>query len=264
MKCVAPNWRAAASFAGFVSTAMIGSASERREALDDVEADAADADHHGRLAVGRLRPVEHRADAGEHAAADEAGRRERHVGIDHDRLGLGDDGVLGEHPGVGELERLVAADRERRPHLAERLAAVGRLAAVARGALAAVAERGEHDVVAHLHLGDGVAHLLDHPGALVAEHDRRGERDGAVDHAHVAVAQAGRVDAHLHLVRARRAHLHVVANLERAGPDDRLHRGLPRPVRSVPSVEPVIRARRSTASRCRRAGPTTRRRARRR
>ena len=111
MKWVAPNWRAAASFAGLVSTAMIGSASLRAQALDDVEADAADADHHGGLAVGRLGPVEHRADAGEHRAADEAGRGERHVRVDHDGLRLLHDGVLGEHAGVGELERLARRRR---------------------------------------------------------------------------------------------------------------------------------------------------------
>ena len=33
----------------------------QRQALDHVEADAADADDHGRLAVGHLGPVEHRA-----------------------------------------------------------------------------------------------------------------------------------------------------------------------------------------------------------
>ena len=59
------------------------------------------------------------------------------------------DGALGEHAGVGELERLLAADGERAGQAAEGVAAVGRLAAVAGVALAAVAERGEHDVVAH-------------------------------------------------------------------------------------------------------------------
>ena len=102
--------------------------------------------------------------------------------------------------------------------LAHRVAAVGRLTAVARVAQPAAAERGEHDVVADLDLADGVTHLLHHAGALVAEHDRGGERDRAVEHRHVGVAQAGVDDPHHDLVGSRRAHLDVVADLELAGP----------------------------------------------
>ncbi|MEZ5178713.1 MAG: hypothetical protein R2746_10660 [Acidimicrobiales bacterium] len=202
-------------------------AARQRQALEHVEADAADADDQGRLADARLGPVEHGAGAGEHGAADERGRRQRHLGIDDHRLGLVDDRVLGEHAGVGELERLLAAHGERARQLAGRVAAVGGLAAVARVALAAVAQGGEHHVVAHLHLGDGVAHLLHHAGALVAEDHRGRERDGAVDHAHVGVAEAGGVDAHPDLVGADVAHLHVVSDLELPGPHDRLHRFSP-------------------------------------
>ena len=36
---------------------------------------------------------------------------ERHVVVDHDGLGLVDDRVLGEHAGVGELERLARRRR---------------------------------------------------------------------------------------------------------------------------------------------------------
>ena len=111
-----------------------------------------------------------------------------------------------------------------RLQLAHRVAAVGGLAAVAGVAHAAAAERGEHDVVAHLHLAHGVADLLHHASALVAEHDRRGERDGAVEHRDVGVAQAGVDDAHHHLVGARAAHLDVVTDLELAGPDEAPHR----------------------------------------
>ncbi len=68
------------------------------------------------------------------------------------------------------------------------------------------------------------ADLLDDAGALVTHHDRRRERDRAVEHRDVAVAQAGVVDADLDLVRPRPAHLDVVADLELARPDDRSHR----------------------------------------
>ena len=48
-------------------------------ALDHVQADAADAEHGDRLARLDVGPVERGADAGQHAAADEAGRAERDV-----------------------------------------------------------------------------------------------------------------------------------------------------------------------------------------
>ena len=90
-------------------------ATGRRQAggLDDGLADAAGADHDHGLARLHLGPVEHRAGAGDDRAADEAGGVERHVLRDHHGLALGHDGALGEHAGVGELERLLAADGER-------------------------------------------------------------------------------------------------------------------------------------------------------
>ena len=142
---------------------------------------------------------------------------------DHDGLALGDDGPLREHPRVGELERLLAADRERAAQLAHRVAAVGRLTAVARVAQPAAAERGEHDVVAHLHLADGVADLLDHTRALVPEHDGRGERDGAVEHRHVGVAEPGVDDPHHDLMGPWAAHLDVVPDLQLSRPDEPAH-----------------------------------------
>src|SRR5690606_27609588 len=89
---------------------------------------------------------------------------------------------------------------------------------------------------------------LDDARALVAEDDRRRERNRAVDHRDVAVAQPGVVDAHPDLVRARVAHLDVVPHLQLAGPDDALHGRLPLP------LAVLTPATRSTAARCRRAG----------
>ena len=208
--------------------------------LDGRLADAAGADDRHRLARLDLGPVEHRPGAGDDRAADEAGSLERDLGVDDDGLGLCDHDLLGEHAGVGEAEGLLAAGREGPLVPPERVSAVGRLAPVAGVAAPAVAQRGQHDVVADLHLGDGVADLLDHTGALVAEDDGRREHDRAVDDRDVAVAQAGVVDAHPHLVGSRVAHVDVVAHLQVTRPDDPLH-GVP-----------LIPATRATGARCRR------------
>ena len=78
-------------------------------------------------------------------------------------IGIGgrglDDRLLDEDRRVGELERLLAVDGERPGELAEARAAERRLAAVARGAVAAVAERRQHDVVADLHVRHVVGDL---------------------------------------------------------------------------------------------------------
>ena len=68
-------------------------------------------------------------------------------------------------------------------------------------------------MVAGRHVGDRLAHLVDDARALVAEHARVVPRDGPVDHRDVAVAEAGRDQAHLHLGRAGRPHVEVVADL---------------------------------------------------
>ena len=61
------------------------------QTLNDVEADAADAEDRRRVAGLHLGPVEDGTDAGQHAAADEAGRRQRDVLGDADGLHLADD-----------------------------------------------------------------------------------------------------------------------------------------------------------------------------
>jgi hypothetical protein len=70
-------------------------------------------------------------------------------------------------------------------------------------------------VITHLDVRDRRADRLDHTGALVAEHNRRRERDGAVEHADVAVTKAG-LDPHQHLAGTGIAHLQVVDDLRLA------------------------------------------------
>ena len=68
-------------------------------------------------------------------------------------------------------------------------------------------------MVARLHVGDLGADLLDDARALVPEHRRRGPRDGAVDDADVAVADAGGGDAHEDLARPGRSHFERARDL---------------------------------------------------
>ncbi len=72
----------------------------------------------------------------------------------------------------------------------------------------------EHHVVAGLQRRHALAHLLDDAGALVAEHDRRRQRDGAVLDGQVGVADARRDDLHLALAGARRGDLDVVVDVD--------------------------------------------------
>jgi hypothetical protein len=59
----------------------------------------------------------------------------------------------------------------------------------------------------------------------VAEHDRRRDRAGAVEHVEVAVADAGRGDAHAHLARSRVAHEEVVDHRQALAVEHRGARG---------------------------------------
>jgi hypothetical protein len=88
------------------------------------------------------------------------------------------------------------------------------LAAVAVEACAAGGHERQHDVVAGLQRGDAIADLFDDPGALVAEHDRGRQGDGAVLHGEVRVADARGDDLHLRLARPGRGDLDVVVHVQ--------------------------------------------------
>ena len=83
------------------------------QGLEGVEAHAAAAVHDGGLADLDVGAVHHRAGAGHHAAADEAGRGERHVLRDGDGLDGLDHRALGEHRRAGEVPALLAVEGER-------------------------------------------------------------------------------------------------------------------------------------------------------
>lgn len=65
----------------------------------------------------------------------------------------------------------------------------------------------QHHVVAHHEAVDAGAHLDDHPGAFVTEHDRVRQRNDAVDGRQVGVTDADADQPHEHFTRARRGDL---------------------------------------------------------
>ena len=138
--------------------------------------------------------VQHRADAGRDAAADERGLVERHVGPDLHEHVLVHEQLLGEARQVGELEeRLIAAPQPRRaggiggePDLVAQVRPT-RQAVAARAAEAADAR--DH-VIAGLHVRDLRAHRLDDAGRLVTEHGRHRVRVLALHEVEIGVAQA--------------------------------------------------------------------------
>ena len=135
-------------------------------ALDAVEADAAAPDHGDGGAGLDLGGVEHRADAGGDAAADQRGPVERHVLADLHEAVLVDEHLLGERAHVEQRVGLLAGVGE--PRLGARRPPHGVLALAQRqvageAGLAVAAEHrqaGDH-VVAGLHVGDLVADRLD-------------------------------------------------------------------------------------------------------
>ena len=194
------------------------------QALDHVEADPADAEDGRGLPGLHLGPVEHGTHAGEHPAADQAGRGHRHVLRDLDGLDLLDDGRLGEHRGGGEVRCRLALVGERRRHVAERLDAPGRVPGGTGPAGPAAGQGGDHHVVAGLDRAHLAAHGLDHAGALVAEHRRRLPRDRPVDDRQVAVADPGGPDGHPDLGRPGIPDAQLVGDLHvGTGVDDASH-----------------------------------------
>src|SRR5204863_1419460 len=132
-------------------------------ALDHREADAAATEHGD--ARARLHPggVEHRADAGGDAAADERRALERNLGIDLDQVLGGDGGVLRHGAAAGkDAERRAAAVVHARRALERRgkrlalLEAQHRSPGDAEAALAAHIDEGKDDVVAFGKIADAL------------------------------------------------------------------------------------------------------------
>ena len=181
---------------------------DHARALHDVEPDAAQPEHDdvgARLDLGR---VDHRADAGGHAAADVADLVERRVVADLRQRDLRQHGEVRERRAAHVVVERLAVEREAAGAVghhalalrrADRRAQVG-LARQARLALPALGRVQRNDVIALLqrrHAGADVDHDA---GALVAE-DRRKQalRIRARAREFVGVADAGRLDLDQHL-----------------------------------------------------------------
>ena len=104
----------------------------------------------GRLARRHLGPVQHRAHSGQHPAADEAGRGERHVLGDADRLDLAARWCTRRTPRRRRSSRRAPLVGERRDMLPSELRHHGGVAGAAGPAGAAAGQGGDHDVVAGL------------------------------------------------------------------------------------------------------------------
>ena len=181
----------AASFAGLVSTATITEAPAMRAPWMTLRPMPPVPMTTHAVAAVHPGPVEDRADAGQHPAADQRRRGQRNVLGDLHRLDGLDQGAFRERRVGGELVERRPAARERAARHADRLAAHRRPAPVALRARPAVGERGQRDVVARAPRGvTPGAHRLHHARALVPEHHRHGERDRPVDDGQVASGTA--------------------------------------------------------------------------
>src|SRR5713101_6783695 len=186
-------------------------------ALNHVEPDAPEAEYHDVRARLDLGGVDHRADAGGHAAADVAHLVEGRVLADLGERDLGDHGVVGERRGAHVVEEVLAPEREAAAAVGHhafplrdtyRLAQIG-LAAQAVFALPAFGGIERNDVIAFFHAGDSRARVDHHARALVAE-NRREQALGVGTRARefVGMADAGRLDLDQHFAGLRSLQLH--------------------------------------------------------
>src|SRR6202167_3513902 len=155
-------------------------------ALDDIEPNAAEAEHDHIRTRRDLGGVDHRADTGGHAAADVAALVERRVLADFGHRDFRQHGEIRESRAAHIVEDRLALMAETRGAVrhqalalggADRGAQIGLLAEAAF-ALAAFGGVERDHVIAGLHRGDARADLPDDAGALMAED--RGENSFAV------------------------------------------------------------------------------------
>ena len=197
---------------------------EEARGLHHVHADAADAEHHHRVARAHRHHVGRDAVPGRHRAPDERGLRRREPGGRHHLLGPHDRGARERrHVGVGAhgSPRQVNGRGVRRER-------VGALAGTPGGAGATptARDRGrDHHLVARSRPRRRRPHRVDHARGLVAEHDGRRDRAGAVEDVEVAVTDARRQHAHPDLTGRGIAHVHVVDHAQALTVEHRGTRG---------------------------------------
>src|SRR5215831_3471002 len=150
-------------------------------ALDDVEPDAAAADHDDGGAGLDLCAAGHGADARWHAASHQGRLGPRHLLADGNQHLGGTDDVLGERPDPRHLEDVFAVAAQAAGAVehgpADRLMAVtqDRAADGAVETVPALRPEREDDVIARADVAHPRAHLLDDAGRFVAEHHGQGQ-----------------------------------------------------------------------------------------
>ncbi len=172
-------------------------------ALDDVEADAAQAEDHDIVAHLHLGGVDHRAHARGHPAADIAAALERRVLADLGQRDLGQDGEVGEGRTTHIMKDRLALVGKAGRAVGHQPLALGRadrgaevrLAAQARLTLAAFGGVERDDMVARHQAGDASPHFADDARALMAQ-DRREDALAVepVQRIGIGMADAGRHD----------------------------------------------------------------------
>ena len=179
-------------------------------ALDDVESDAAEAEHHHVRARLDLRGIDDGADAGGHAAADVADLVERRVLADLGHRDFRQHGEVGEGRAAHVVVDHLLADGKAAGPVGHDALALGRanrgaqvgLLREAGFALAAFRRVERNDVIALLDRGDAGPDIDHDARAFMAENDREQSfriRSGAREF--VGVADAGRLDLDQHLAR---------------------------------------------------------------
>ncbi len=187
--------------------------------LDDREPDAATADHDdGGVFPHRRRP-EGRSRTRREAAREQRRLLDRQLLRHLDRARLVHDRLVGERAAAKDGRQLGAVHRPvHSPLRAELRGAAARIAPPALRALAARRPPGDDDAVPGCDHGHVAAHLLDDPGALVAEQDREPRAPAlGLDDVEVGVAEPASLDADEHLTRSRRIDRELLDGRRRVG-----------------------------------------------
>ena len=206
------------------------------QTLNNIQTDTAEAEDHGVATRLRLCRVDHRADAGGHAAADVTDLVERRVWIDLCQRNLRQHGEIGKGRGTHIMQDRLALDRKTacavRHHTlalggADRLAQIGlRVETIFAFTTFRRVER--NDMVTRRNTGHTRANLADNPCALMTENGREhafrisaGQGEGVC----MANASGHDLDKNLAMARAIKINFHDFKRLAGSHRDSgtRLH-----------------------------------------
>jgi hypothetical protein len=201
----------------------LGSRNDRP--LDDIESNAATADHGGTIARTQTGGVEHSPEPGQDRATNHGRAIQRYLSIDLQDAHLRSDAVFGKrrhrvevvHDCVAHPVARCAVRHEPGDAVADTDVADRRRAAVAVVAVPAAGAPQHHDVVARRNRRDAGSDPLDHAGALVSKDGWQRRFLPAARDCEVAMADPGRRDPHEHLMGPRIVHGDVLDDEGSAG-----------------------------------------------